>query len=47
MTVEANEGTPSTTLQGTTFYFCCSGCLKRFERDPQRYLAQTTEPGAI
>jgi xanthine dehydrogenase accessory factor len=47
MAVEANEGTPSTMFQGVSYYFCCAGCLKRFQRDPQRYLAQTAEPSAV
>jgi Cu+-exporting ATPase len=28
---------------GRTYYFCCGGCAQKFESDPDRYLATTTE----
>src|SRR5258708_35927625 len=31
----------STEHQGQRFYFCSSGCLKRFLEDPQRYSAKS------
>jgi Cu+-exporting ATPase len=24
---------------GTTYYFCCAGCQRRFVEDPERFLA--------
>lgn len=39
MTVEPTEGTPSLVYEGTVYYFCCTGCRRQFERDPQRFLA--------
>jgi Cu+-exporting ATPase len=33
--------------KGESYYFCCSGCLSKFEADPQRYVAQAgSEPVA-
>jgi Cu+-exporting ATPase len=29
---------------GKTYYFCCEGCCNRFVADPDRFLAQKTEP---
>jgi xanthine dehydrogenase accessory factor len=42
MTVEPIAETPSFTYAGTIYYFCCPACKRRFERDPQRFLA--TDP---
>lgn len=39
MEVEIIGSTPKTTYNGVEYYFCCSGCLKRFEKDPETYLA--------
>jgi len=25
--------------RGTTYYFCANGCLERFRKDPEKYLA--------
>lgn len=41
MTVEVEGATPSAEHAGTTFWFCCAGCRRRFERDPDRYLVAT------
>lgn len=29
--------------EGQNVYFCCPGCIRRFQRDPERWLA--TQPG--
>lgn len=39
MTVEPTAETPSFAFAGTVYYFCCSGCRRQFEHDPQRFLA--------
>jgi xanthine dehydrogenase accessory factor len=39
MSVLTTDNAPSVTYQGHIYYFCCSGCRSRFERDPQRFLA--------
>lgn len=41
MTVQVEGTTPSAEHAGTTFWFCCAGCRRRFERDPDRYLVAT------
>ena len=42
MTVNPATAAGSFTYQGTTYYFCCQGCLTKFRADPARYLS----PGA-
>jgi len=36
----------SSTWQGQPYYFCCEGCLKKFEADPARYAGQRAGPDA-
>jgi YHS domain-containing protein len=28
----------STVYDGVKYYFCCAPCVKKFEKDPQKYL---------
>jgi len=35
-TVEATS--PNVVVDGKTYYFCCNGCRKKFEADPQKYI---------
>jgi heavy metal translocating P-type ATPase len=37
MTVAADPS-KSATHGGTRYYFCCHGCLEKFQKDPERYL---------
>ena len=37
MTVAPVDATPHATVEGTTTWFCCEGCRKAFEKDPERY----------
>jgi Cu+-exporting ATPase len=39
MTVNPATAAGSFSYQGTTYYFCCQGCLAKFRADPARYLA--------
>ncbi|HKI17342.1 MAG TPA: heavy metal translocating P-type ATPase, partial [Isosphaeraceae bacterium] len=39
MTVDPSRAAASTDYNGRTYYFCCDHCLKKFRKDPQRYLA--------
>lgn len=32
------ESAAATRYEGKTYYFCCDGCRKAFEKDPERYL---------
>ncbi len=31
--------------KGQTYYFCCSGCMKRFLREPERYMKKVEVAG--
>ena len=42
MTVDPATAAGSFAHQGTSYYFCCQGCLTKFRADPPRYLS----PGA-
>lgn len=42
MTVDPATAAGSFAYQGTSYYFCCQGCLTKFRADPPRYLS----PGA-
>lgn len=43
MEVEVKESTPTTSINGKDYFFCCTGCLKSFEKDPTKYLEQKHE----
>ena len=32
--------------QGTTYFFCCAGCQRKFAADPGRYLGAVRTPAA-
>ena len=36
--VEATS--PKTEYKGKTYYFCCSGCDKKFKADPEKFLSK-------
>ncbi|HMC90109.1 MAG TPA: YHS domain-containing protein, partial [Gemmataceae bacterium] len=38
MTVNPATARAQTQYGGQTYYFCCPGCLQKFQADPQRYL---------
>ncbi|QFT57720.1 Copper-transporting P-type ATPase [Sulfitobacter sp. THAF37] len=37
MTVDPTAGKPTATHEGRTYHFCCDGCRKKFEADPEPY----------
>jgi Cu+-exporting ATPase len=43
MTVDPGKAAGSTTYRGTTYYFCGKRCLERFEKDPESFLAPSSE----
>ncbi len=45
MDVRPEPATPHAEYQGQTYYFCCSGCMKRFEREPEKYLRKVEAAG--
>jgi len=42
MTIPATPGSHPLTHDGVTYYFCCSGCRREFEKDPHRYAKKET-----
>jgi len=38
MSVDPARATGTSLYQGTTYYFCGSGCLRKFEANPERYV---------
>src|SRR6185369_16539629 len=41
MTVDPDHAAGSFQYQGTTYYFCSTHCLHRFQRDPESFLHKT------
>jgi len=39
MSVDPNSARARVEHSGKTYYFCCAGCAKKFEADPQKFLA--------
>jgi Cu(I)/Ag(I) efflux system membrane fusion protein/cobalt-zinc-cadmium efflux system membrane fusion protein len=39
-----HEGTESTVYKGKTYVYCCPGCKKMFEEDPEKYIALLHSP---
>lgn len=37
MTVDIKTARYKTDFQGTPFYFCCAGCLQKFETEPEKH----------
>jgi len=44
MKVDPQNARASTTHAGVTYYFCCQGCLNKFQADPGKYLQKTSQP---
>ena len=44
MSVDPSTAKHKTEHAGSTYYFCCAGCLTKFTTDPARYLAGTAAP---
>jgi len=43
MEVDPQTAPAKTVYKGQTYYFCAPGCKVAFEKDPERYLRETTE----
>jgi Cu+-exporting ATPase len=39
------ENSPSSTYNGKTYYFCCVGCKKMFDKNPEKYIKKGSENG--
>src|SRR5215211_6935442 len=46
MTVSPQQTAGQKQFRGTTYYFCSSNCLEKFERDPNRYVTPS-EPETL
>ena len=50
--VMGNEGvvdskTTSSVVDGKRYYYCCTGCVNKFEAEPEKYLKNFTLPGNV
>ena len=50
--VMGNEGvvdskTISSIVNGKRYYYCCAGCVKKFEAEPEKYLKSFVLPGNV
>src|SRR5262249_34304626 len=44
MNVAQATAAAKTDFEGQTYYFCCQGCLKKFQADPVKYLRPESRP---
>ena len=44
MTVEPARAAAQSVYEGRTFYFCAVGCKQKFDREPEKYLADGSSP---
>jgi Cu+-exporting ATPase len=40
MDVETQSSTIKSDYEGETYHFCCAGCKKEFEKEPERYIRE-------
>lgn len=45
MTVDERQAAGTAEYQGKTYYFCSPGCKKAFEKEPQKYVRNSTKEG--
>ena len=43
MDVDERTAPATAECQGKTYYFCAMGCKKAFEKEPEKYLQDTSE----
>ncbi|TSA27830.1 MAG: YHS domain-containing protein [Ignavibacteriales bacterium] len=43
---EVDTETPTEIYQGKTIGFCCPGCIKKFKKDPEKYMKNLSEDGS-
>jgi YHS domain-containing protein len=39
MNVDENKAAATAEYKGKIYYFCCTDCKEKFEKEPQKYLA--------
>ena len=45
MDVEPDEAAGQSDFQGTTYYFCCNECKRKFDQRPEAFVKQTQKAG--
>jgi YHS domain-containing protein len=45
MDVDPNNAAGQSEYQGKTYYFCSQGCKQDFDKEPERYVGQSTSGG--
>ncbi len=43
MTVDTETAKIKSEYNGTTYYFCAPGCKKSFDKEPEKYLNESSE----
>ncbi len=43
MDVDPKTAAGESDYQGTTYYFCSSGCKKAFDKEPQKYVGKAED----
>ena len=43
MDVDENTAAGKSEYNGKTYYFCSKGCKTSFDKDPERYVSQTSD----
>jgi YHS domain-containing protein len=38
MQVDSTKAAAKSEYQGKTYYFCCEGCKRKFDQNPERYV---------
>ena len=46
MTVDASTARYKSEFHGSQYYFCCAGCKQKFDREPEKYSAVSTQHSA-
>jgi YHS domain-containing protein len=46
MDIEPDEAAGQSDFQGTTYYFCCNECKRKFDQKPEAFAKQTQQAGA-
>ena len=42
MTVDENTAAATTEYKGKTFYFCAAGCKESFEKEPDKFVEESS-----
>jgi len=43
MEIKVEGSTLRSSYQGTEYYFCSDNCLEQFKKEPEKYVANSTE----